>query len=65
MGNLRPLSIDEVCEYLNIDRDTFYKGIEIKESLDCHFDRFHKFKKEDIDDQLMKGEGVDCGKEKY
>jgi hypothetical protein len=43
----------------------FYKGIEIKESLDRHFDRLHKFKKEDIDEQLMKGEGVDCGKERY
>ena len=43
----------------------FRKGIEIKESLDCHFVRFHKFKKEDIDEQLMKGEGVDCGKERY
>ena len=28
-------------------------------------DRHHKFKKEDIDDQLMKGKGVDCGKERY
>ena len=41
-----------------------YKGIEIKESLDCHFDRLHKFKKEDIDEQLMKGEGIDSERER-
>ena len=44
---------------------TLYKGIEMKESLDCHFHRLRKFMKEDIDEQLMKGEGIDCGKERY
>ena len=36
MMNVHPLSIDEICEFLNIDRDIFYKFIEIKEFSNYH-----------------------------
>ena len=36
MRNVHPLSIDEICEFLNIDRDIFYKFIEIKEFSNYH-----------------------------
>jgi len=38
MRNVHPLSIDEICEFLNIDRDIFYKFIEIKEFSNYHLD---------------------------
>jgi len=38
MMNVHPLSIDEICEFLNIDRDIFYKFIEIKEFSNYHLD---------------------------
>ncbi len=65
MRNVPPLTIDEICKHLNIDRDIFYKFIEIKEFSDYHLDRLQKFKKEDIDEQLIKSEGIDYERERY
>ena len=39
MKKERLLSIDEICKYLNIDRSTFYKCIEIKELSDYYLNR--------------------------
>jgi len=41
-----PLSIDEICAYLGISRDTFYKWIETKSLPADRLGRLWKFKKE-------------------
>jgi hypothetical protein len=45
MRNVHPLSIDEICEFLNIDRDVFYKFVEVKEFSNHHLDclRSHNY----------------------
>jgi len=44
------LPIDEICKYLNIDRNIFYKCIEIKELSDYYLNRFQDHKAHQIFD---------------
>ena len=43
MTKIHPLSINEICMYLNITRKTFFNWIEMKESTACHLDDFWRF----------------------
>ena len=46
----RWLSVDEICTYLGIGRDTIYKWID-KKNLPAHrVGRLWKFKKDEVDD---------------
>jgi hypothetical protein len=48
MKKERPLPIDEICKYLNIDRNIFYKCIEIKELSDYYLNRLQDHKAHQI-----------------
>ena len=43
------LSVDEVCEYLGIGRDTIYKWIAAKKLPAYRLGRLWKFKKKEVD----------------
>ena len=43
------LSVDDVCEYLGIGRDTIYKWIAVKSLPAYRLGRLWKFKKEEVD----------------
>ena len=43
------LSVDDVCEYLGIGRDTIYKWIAAKSLPAYRLGRLWKFKKEEVD----------------
>ncbi len=55
---VRPMSISEICNHLDINRDTFFKWIDAKESLPYRIGHLLKFKNED-DDELLKQWFVD------
>jgi excisionase family DNA binding protein len=49
MTNAFPLSIDETCRYLGINRDVFYQWIDTKQPQAYCPDVLQKFKKADSD----------------
>jgi len=49
MTNAFPLSIDEICQYLGINRDIFYQWIDTKQSQTYYPDVLQKLKKADVD----------------
>lgn len=49
MTNAFPLSIDEICQYLGINRDVFYQWINIKQAQAYSLDVLQKSKKADSD----------------
>jgi excisionase family DNA binding protein len=51
----RWLSVDEMCEYLGMSRDTIYKWIEKKGLPAYRLGRQWKFKAEEIDEWVRKG----------
>ena len=51
----RLLSVDDICEYLGVSRDTIYKWIEAKGLPAYRLGRLWKFKKEEVDGWLKKG----------
>ncbi len=50
----RWLSVDEICVYLGIKRDTVYKWIDEKDLPAHKVGRLWKFKKEEVDDWVRK-----------
>ncbi len=46
----RWLSVEEICEYLGIGRDTVYRLIEHKDLPAFRIGRLWKFKKDEVDD---------------
>lgn len=51
----RWLSVDEICKYLGIGKDTVYKWID-KHGMPAHrMGRLWKFKKEQVDDWVEAG----------
>lgn len=55
----RWLSVDEIADYLGVKRDTIYKWIGEK-SLPAHrLGRLWKFKKEEVDEWVLKGSAAE------
>ncbi len=55
----RWLSVDEIAAYLGVKRDTIYKWID-ERSLPAHrLGRLWKFKKEHVDDWVLKGNAAE------
>lgn len=55
----RWLSIEEIAEYLGIKRDTIYKWI-VRKSMPAHkVGSLWKFKREEIDDWVRKGNAAE------
>ncbi len=52
--NERLLSVDDVCAYIGIGRDTVYKWIATKRLPAYRLGRLWKFKKRDLDKWLKK-----------
>ena len=50
----RLLSVDDICEYMGIGRDTIYKWIETKGLPAYRLGRLWKFKKEEVDEWIKK-----------
>jgi excisionase family DNA binding protein len=50
----RLLSVDDICEYLGISRDTAYKWIETRGLPAYRLGRLWKFKKEEVDNWVKK-----------
>lgn len=48
------LSVDDVCEYLGIGRDTIYKWIAVKSLPAYRLGRLWKFKKKEVDKWIEK-----------
>ena len=51
----RWLSVDEICEYLGVSRDTIYKWIEEKGLPAYRLGRAWKLKAEEVDEWVRKG----------
>jgi len=51
----RWLSVDEICQYLGISRDTVYKWIDQKDMPAHKLGRLWKFRKEEVDDWIRQG----------
>jgi len=51
----RLLSVDDVCEYLGISRDTAYRWIEEKGLPAYRLGRLWKFKKQEIEEWVKRG----------
>lgn len=51
----RWLSVDEICEYLGMGRDTIYKWIEEKGLPAYRLGRLWKFKAKEVDEWVRKG----------
>jgi hypothetical protein len=49
MVNASPLSIDEICQYLGINRDVFYKWLDRKQPQAYYLDVLQKLKQADSD----------------
>jgi len=54
----RWLSVEEICKYLGVGRDTIYKWIDKKRMPACRAGRLWKFKRNEVDG-WMKGGGAD------
>lgn len=52
MNKERLLSVEDICQYLGLSRDTVYKWIEAKKLPAYRLGRLWKFKKEDVDKWL-------------
>jgi excisionase family DNA binding protein len=52
----RWLSVDEVCEYLGVSRDTIYRWIRGRQMPARSVGRLWKFKKEEIDQWIRAGD---------
>jgi len=50
----RLLSVDDICEYFGVGRETVYKWIDTKELPAYRLGRLWKFKKEEVDKWLKK-----------
>jgi excisionase family DNA binding protein len=48
------LSVDDICEYLGIGRDTVYKWIDAKSLPAYRLGRLWKFKKKEVDKWIEK-----------
>jgi excisionase family DNA binding protein len=57
----RLLSVDDVCEYLGISRDTAYKWIETRGLPAYRLGRLWKFKREEVDNWVEKSRRVSTG----
>ena len=51
----RWLSVDEICQYLGISRDTVYKWIDQKDMPAHRVGRLWKFRKEEVDEWVRSG----------
>ena len=51
----RWLSVDDICDYLGVKRDTVYKWINEKSMPAHRMGRLWKFKKEEVDDWVKAG----------
>jgi len=51
------LSVDDVCEYLGIGRDTIYKWISAKSFPAYRLGRLWKFKKKEVDQWIERCSG--------
>lgn len=51
----RWMSVDEICEYLGVSRDTIYKWIEQKGMPAHRVGRLWKFKRDDVDEWVRTG----------
>jgi excisionase family DNA binding protein len=51
----RWLSVDEICAYLGVSRDTVYKWIDTKDMPAHRVGRLWKFKKAEVDDWVRAG----------
>ena len=51
----RWLSVDEICQYLGISRDTVYKWIDQKDMPAHRLGRLWKFRKEEVDEWVRSG----------
>ncbi len=58
----RWLSVDEIAVYLGIKRETVYKWISEKKMPAHRVGRLWKFRKDEVDDWVRKGESTDKGK---
>lgn len=54
----RWLSVEDVCKYLGVGRDTIYKWIDMRRMPAYRAGRLWKFKKEEVD-EWMKSGGAD------
>lgn len=53
------LSVDDICDYLGVKRDTVYKWISEKSMPAHRVGRFWKFKKEQVDSWIESGGASD------
>ena len=51
----RWFSVDEICQYLGISRDTVYKWIDQKDMPAYRVGRLWKFRKEEVDEWIRSG----------
>lgn len=62
--NDRWLSVDEICKYLGISKDTVYKWID-KHGMPAHrMGRLWKFKKDEVDMWVREGKAGEVNKGK-
>lgn len=60
----RWLSVEEICDYLGIKRDTVYKWINEKSMPAHRMGRLWKFKKDEVDEWVKAGGASDRSEEK-
>jgi excisionase family DNA binding protein len=58
IDNDRWLSLNEICEYLGVGRDTVLNWIKTKGMPSCKMGKFWKFKKEDVDEWVRSGDAA-------
>jgi len=58
----RLVSVDEICEYLGISRDTAYKWIQHRGLPAYRLGRLWKFKKEEIEEWVKQAKGETHGR---
>jgi excisionase family DNA binding protein len=51
----RWLSVDEICQYLGVSKDTVYKWIDKKNLPGHRIGRLWKFKRAEVDEWVRKG----------
>lgn len=55
----RWLSVDEICKYLGVSKDTVYRWIDRFDMPAHRMGRFWKFKKDEVDSWIKAGGAVD------
>lgn len=58
----RWLSVDEICDYLGVKRDTVYKWITEKSMPAHRLGRLWKFKKDEVDEWVKAGGAAESNK---